>query len=63
MKSSDVKGLSVVDLKKAIAEEKNSLFNMKFAHAISPLENTSVLKQKRKMIARLQTELTAKSKA
>lgn len=63
MNNSEIKGLSIEALKKAIAEEKNGLFNMKFAHAISPLENPSLLNQKRKLIARLDTELTAKSKA
>ncbi len=62
MKNSEIKALSVETLNKAIAEEKNGLFNMKFAHAISPLENPSQLKQKRRLIAKLQTELTAKIK-
>ena len=63
MKNSEIKGLSVEALKKAVAEEETGLFNMKFAHAISPLENPAQIKQKRKLVARLQTELTAKSKA
>ena len=63
MKSSEIKGLSLEELKKSIGEEKNGLFNMKFAHAISPLENPMQIRQKRKLIARLQTELVAKSKA
>lgn len=63
MKNSEIKKLSVDALKKAISEEKNGLFNMKFAHQISPLENPSLLKQKRKLVARLETELSAKSKA
>jgi large subunit ribosomal protein L29 len=63
MKNSEIKKLSADALVKAIAEEKNGLFNMKFQHAISPLENPSLLKQKRKLVARLNTELTAKKKA
>lgn len=63
MNNSEIKGLTVDDLKKVILEEKNGLFNLKFAHAISPLENPSQVKQKRRLIARLETELTAKSKA
>ena len=62
MKSSEVKGLSVEELKKTLAEEKNGLFNLKFAHAISPLENPMQIKEKRRLIARLETELTVKSK-
>lgn len=63
MNNSEIQGLSLDDLKKTIGEEKNGLFNMKFAHAISPLENPMQIKQKRRLIARLQTELTVKSKA
>ncbi len=63
MKNSEIKGLSVSELKSAIAEEKNGLFNLKFAHAISPLENPMQIKQKRRLVARLETELTAKSKS
>jgi len=63
MKNSEIQGLSVNELKNAIAEERNGLFNLKFAHAISPLENPMQIKQKRRVIARLQTELTAKSNA
>lgn len=63
MKNSEIKGLSVDQLKKAIEEEKNGLFNMKFAHAISPLENPSQLKLKRRVIAQLQTELVARTNA
>ena len=63
MKSSEVKGLSVEELKKTLAEEKDGLFKLKFAHAISPLENPMQIKEKRRLIARLETELTVKSKA
>jgi len=63
MKNSEIKALSASELKDAIAEEKNALFNLKFAHAISPLENPMQIKFKRKLIARLSTELTAKAKA
>jgi len=63
MKSSEVKGLSLEELKKTISEERNALFNLKFAHAISPLENPMQIREKRKLIARLETEMTVKSKA
>ena len=63
MNNSEIQGLSVSELKSKIAEEKNGLFNMKFAHAISPLENPMLIKQKRRVIARLETALTANSKA
>lgn len=62
MKSSEVRNLSVEEIKNALTEEKNGLFNLKFAHAISPLENPMQIKEKRRLIARLETELTVKSK-
>lgn len=63
MKKADITGLSVDDLKNKIQEERTNLQRLKFAHAVTPLENPSQIRQGRKAIARLLTELRAKELA
>ena len=60
MKNAEIKGLTVTELKEKIGSEKETLRKMKFAHQISAIENPMKIKETRKLIARLQTELTAK---
>jgi len=60
MKNSEIKSLSVGELKEKISSEVESLNKLKFAHAISPIENPVKIKQTKKTIARLKTELNAK---
>ena len=62
MKISDVREMSVADLRDRIAVEKANLDTMKMNHAISPLEDTSMFKKSRKDIARMLTVLTEKEK-
>jgi large subunit ribosomal protein L29 len=52
-----IKSLSTIQLEAKIYEEKVVLSKLKFAHAISPIENPMRLKFLRKDIARLLTEL------
>lgn len=58
MKNSEILDLSTEDIVAAIAEEKATLTKLKFAHAVSAIENPNRIQQTRKTIARLQTELT-----
>ena len=60
MKISEVREMSVADLRDRIAVEKANLDTMKINHAISPLEDTSKFKKSRKDIARMLTVLTEK---
>jgi large subunit ribosomal protein L29 len=60
MKSTDIKALSLVELKEKIGSEKEALRKMKFAHQVSAIENPMKMKETRKLIARLMTELSAK---
>ena len=62
MKISEVREMSVADLRDSIAVEKANLDTMKMNHAISPLEDTSMFKKSRKDIARMLTVLTEKEK-
>ena len=63
MKNSEIKGLSQEELVAKIAEEKQNLTKLKFAHTISAIENPSRIKAVRKVIARLNTELTKVKKS
>ena len=62
MKISEIREMSVADLRDRIAVEKANLDTMKINHAISPLEDTSKFKKSRKDIARMLTVLTEKEK-
>lgn len=60
MKNSDIKVLSVAELKDNITSEKEALRKIRFAHKISSIENPMRISQIRKLVARLSTELRAK---
>lgn len=60
MKSKEIKGLGVADLNEKINTEKETLRKLKFAHQVSAIENPMKMKESRKLIARLKTELRAK---
>ena len=62
MKISEIREMSVADLRDRIAVEKANLDTMKINHAISPLEDTSKFKKSRKDIARMLIVLTEKEK-
>jgi large subunit ribosomal protein L29 len=57
MKNADIKALSLEELKERIKAERTNGQNLRFAHAISPLENPFKITESRKTIARLNTEL------
>ena len=60
MKNAEIKGLNVAELNEKIGSEKETLRKMKFAHQVSAIENPMKIRETRKLIARLKTELTAK---
>ena len=62
MKISEVREMSVADLRDRIEAEKANLDSMKINHAISPLEDTSKFKKTRQDIARMITILAEKEK-
>lgn len=57
MKASVIREMTTQEIREQVVEEKINYDKMKMAHAISPLENPSELNGKRKVIARLSTEL------
>lgn len=60
MKKADIKNLGVEDIKVQLADAKANYSKMKLAHRISPVENPIQIRDLRKTIARLNTELTNK---
>jgi large subunit ribosomal protein L29 len=53
--------LSAQELSSKIVEAKKSLASFKLNHAVSPLENPLVIREARKDVARLKTELSKRS--
>lgn len=60
MKKSEIKKLSAEQIKQEIAAEQDRLLKLKFAHAVSPLENPLRIREARRTVARLMTELNSK---
>ena len=60
MKASEVREMSIADLRERIEIEKANLDTMKMNHMVSPLEDTSKIAKARKDIARMMTILAEK---
>lgn len=57
---SEIRELSTQDLLERLYSERLMLTRMKLNHAISPIDNPQKIKQTRKNIARILTELRAR---
>jgi large subunit ribosomal protein L29 len=57
MKNSEVREFSLKELKERIESEKEILVRMRLNHAVSPLDNPIKLRDAKKNVARLLTEL------
>jgi large subunit ribosomal protein L29 len=55
-----IQGMSESDLKARVQEDELRLKKLRFAHAISPLENPMNIRGLRREISRLKTELRKK---
>jgi large subunit ribosomal protein L29 len=63
MKNSEILELSTEELVARVGEERANLTKLKFAHAVSAIENPTRITRVRKDIARLNTELTKRKAA
>ena len=63
MKNADIKKLSVGDLQNQLSSVQADYTKLKLTHRISPLENPIQIKDMRRLIARLETELTLKQQS
>ena len=57
MKNSEIKELSTKELKERIDSENELLVRMRLNHAVSPLDNPIKIRDSRKNVARMKTEL------
>lgn len=62
MKNSEIKALTLDELRAKIAAEQENYSKLKFAHAVTPIENPMKIRDARRLIARLHTELSNKIK-
>ena len=60
MKNDDIRAFSLEELREKIKSEQEGLRKLKFAHQVSAIENPMRIKEARKLVARLKTQLTAK---
>jgi large subunit ribosomal protein L29 len=60
MKQSEIRQLTDIELQEQLEDEKNIYTKLKLNHAVSPLDNPQKLKETRKNIARLATEMEAR---
>lgn len=58
MKQAEIIKLSTAELQEKLGETKKSYSDLKMAHVISPLENPIQLRNIRRTVARIATELT-----
>ena len=63
MKNEEIRALSIDELTERLASEAETLQKLKFAHAISPLENPMQIREARKLVARIKTEIAVKETA
>lgn len=57
MKAAEIRNLSGEDLQAKLKEVRAELFNLRFQMATGQLDNTARIKQVKKDIARIQTEM------
>ncbi|MGA1373371.1 MAG: 50S ribosomal protein L29 [Flavobacteriales bacterium] len=61
MKMTEIRQLSDADLAARIAQERGAYDRLRFNHTVAGLESTTVIKNKRRDIARLLTELNGRN--
>ena len=59
----DLKAKSVAELNEELVAAKKELFNLRFQNATNQLDNTGLIKEVRKNIARIQTVITEQTNA
>lgn len=60
MKAVEIRALSAGDLQSKLKEARAELFNLRFQMATGQLDNTARVKEVKKDIARIQTEMRAR---
>ncbi len=57
LKAKEIRELGDDEIRSRIAEEEDQLRQLRFQHAIAHIENPMLLRQKRRLVARLKTIL------
>jgi len=60
MKKADIKNLGIEELKAKLEELQASYSKLKLSHRVSPIENPIQIRDLRRTVARLNTEITNK---
>ena len=60
MKAEDIRSFDETEIRQRIQDEEDQLRQLRFQHTIASLENPLILRQKRRLIARLKTILNEK---
>ena len=63
MTNQEIRALTDEELQEQLQAEKENLQRLRFAHAISPIENPMKIKESRRFVARLKTEIRARELA
>jgi len=63
MKAEDLKGKTQDELQKALMDARKEQFNARLQRAAGQLENTAALRKQRRDIARIKTQMNAKTEA
>ncbi len=63
MKNEEIRSMSTDELMETLKSEQDNLTRLRFAHAISPIENPTKIRVSRKTIARIKTALRAQELA
>ena len=63
LKPKEIRELGVEEIRSRIDEEEDQLRQMQFQHAIAHIENPMLLREKRRLVARLATILKEKEAA
>jgi len=61
MKPKEIRELDTTEIRQRITEETEQLQQLSFQHAIAQIENPMLLREKRRLIARLKTILNEKT--
>jgi len=62
MKQEVINELSTSDMRERLEEVKNQLLRLKLNHAVSPIENPHTMREYKRTIARILTEMSKREK-
>lgn len=62
MKQKDIAQMSINELRERLTEEKGQLVKMKLNHSVSPIESPVRIRNSRRTIARIVTEITKRER-